>query len=588
MLVETVKVNSPNVDYKKEYIQSDYEYQTTEVKIKAGHAEVTPVRRKYVFRTSRKVPKLGVMVVGWGGNNGSTVTAACYANRLGLTWRNKRGVQRPNYWGSVTQASTIRLGCDSKGNEVNIAFKNILPMVDPNDIVWGGWDISSMNIGDAMARAEVLEYDLQRQLHPLLKSLKPLPSIFNPSFVAANQQTRADNILPGSWQLQVDAVRQHIRDFKEKHLLDTVVVQWSANTERFCEVIPGVHDTADNLIEAINTGNDEVSPSTLYAVASVLEGCAFINGSPQNTLVPGLIELAMRHGVQLGGSDFKSGQTKFKSVLVDFLVQAGLKPMSIVSYNHLGNNDGYNLSSAAQFRSKEVSKSNVVDDVVASNPLLYSAPAESPDHVVVIKYVPYVGDSKRAMDEYVAEIFMGGSQTIVVHNTCEDSLLAAPLIIDLALITELCSRISYKTEDLSEFESFHPVLSILSYLLKAPDVPPGTPVVNALFKQRSCLENILRACAGLPLEHNMLLEYKCIPKSRQFLAPNHTGAVAADGHMNGELDPVSRKRVVAWLVSHPGAGIPLDVTPDDTTIVANGNGITSTGNGTTNGLTTGP
>jgi len=238
-----------------------------------------------------------------------------------------------------------------------------------------------------------------------------------------------------------------------------------------------------------------------------LEGCPYINGSPQNTFVPGVIELSEKLGVSIGGDDFKSGQTKMKSVMVDFLISSGLKVTSIVSYNHLGNNDGKNLSAPQQFRSKEISKSTVVDDMVNSNPLLYK-PDEHPDHVVVIKYVPYVGDSKRAMDEYTSEIFMGGLNTIAMHNTCEDSLLASPIILDLVILTELMQRIKYKTSDKDEFQSFHPVLSILSFLLKAPLVPPNTPIVNALFKQRACIENIFRACVGLPPENNMLLEYK--------------------------------------------------------------------------------
>merc|ERR1712070_1025028 len=209
----------------------------------------------------------------------------------------------------------------------------------------------------------------------------------------------------------------------------------------------------------------------------------------------------------IGGDDFKSGQTKMKSVLVDFLISAGIKPTSIVSYNHLGNNDGRNLSAPEQFRSKEISKSNVVDDMVESNRILYKE-GEKPDHCVVIKYVPYVGDSKRAMDEYTSEIFMGGTNTIVMHNTCEDSLLATPLILDLAILADMCSRITYKTSELAEWSDFHPIMSLLSYLIKAPMVPPGTPVVNSLFKQRSCIENIFRACVALPPVNHMALEHK--------------------------------------------------------------------------------
>jgi len=168
----------------------------------------------------------------------------------------------------------------------------------------------------------------------------------------------------------------------------------------------------------------------------------------------------------------------------------------------LGNNDGKNLSAPAQFRSKEISKSNVVDDMVASNRLMYPNPGDKPDHLVIIKYIPYVGDSKRAMDEYTASILMGGKQTFVIHNTCEDSLLAAPLMLDLCIICELMERVQINGERM------HTVASLLSYLLKAPLVPEGTPIVNALFRQKSCIENFVRSLVGLAPESNMLLEYK--------------------------------------------------------------------------------
>jgi len=274
-------------------------------------------------------------------------------------------------------------------------------------------------------------------------------------------------------------------------------------------------------LEAIKRNESEISPSTLFAVASILEGTPYINGSPQNSFVPGVVELAVKKGVPISGDDFKSGQTKLKSVLVDFLISAGLKPTSIVSYNHLGNNDGKNLSAPQQFRSKEISKSNVVDDMVASNKILYK-PNEHPDHCVVIKYVPYVGDSKRAMDEYISQIFMGGHNTLAIHNTCEDSLLASPIIIDLIVLAEVMTRIQYKTESMDKFEHFHPVLSILSYLCKAPIVPPDTPVVNALFKQRGCIDNVLKACVGLPPDSNMRLEYQTKFPHPEFMRQSHS------------------------------------------------------------------
>ena len=253
-------------------------------------------------------------------------------------------------------------------------------------------------------------------------------------------------------------------DFKTANNLDKVIVLWTANTERYADIIEGVNDTADNLLNAIKTSHEEVAPSTVFAVACILDKVPFINGSPQNTFVPGAVDLAEKHSSFIGGDDFKSGQTKMKSALVDFLINAGIKLTSIASYNHLGNNDGKNLSSQKQFRSKEISKSSVVDDMVAANTVLYG-PGEHPDHCVVIKYMPAVGDDKRALDEYYGEIFLGGHQTISIFNVCEDSLLASPLIIDLVVIAEMMTRIQWKAEG-KGYAGFHPVLSVLSFMLK--------------------------------------------------------------------------------------------------------------------------
>ena len=502
-----IQINSDNIEYTSENIISKYVYQTTSVNVEKSRISVTPVDFNITFKTKRNVSKLGVMLVGWGGNNGSTFTGAHLANKHKISWVTKSGVKHPNWYGSVLQSSTVSLGFSQNG-EIYVPMRDMLPMVDPNNLIIDGWDISSLNLAESMKRAEVFDYDLQRQLIPYMEGLKPRAAIHRPDFVAANQSDRADNVVMLDHAAdQLASIRNDIKDFKSKNDVDTVIVLWTANTERFCDIIPGIHDNAENLINSIKRNEAEISSSTLYAVASILEGCSYINGSPQNTFVPGVIELAEQHNVFLGGDDFKSGQTKIKSVLVDFLVSAGIKPVSIVSYNHLGNNDGKNLSAPKQFRSKEISKSNVVDDMVESNDILYSKD-EKPDHVVVIKYVPTVGDSKRAMDEYISEIMMHGTNTIAIHNTCEDSLLATPIILDLVLLTELCQRVQIKVGPDGEYQNFNTILSLLSYLLKAPLVPKDTPLVNALFKQRAAIENIMRAMLSLPAQNHMLLEYK--------------------------------------------------------------------------------
>ncbi|GAB1220603.1 hypothetical protein ENUP19_0055G0065 [Entamoeba nuttalli] len=487
-------------------IEADFHYETTHVEVSKEGVICTPIAKDYKFKVDKKIPKMGLMMIGWGGNNGTTVTAGILANKHHLCWTDRRGVHEPNYYGSYTQSATMRLGATSEGEEIYAPYKDILPFVCPDNIVVGGWDISKVNMADALKRAQVVDYDLQRQLYPYMKELVPLPSIYYKSYIAANQDDRADNVIPGTKQNHLDTVRQNIRDFKAQHGVDKIVVLWTATTERYVEIKEGLNDTAENLLKSIAAGEEEVSPSTIFATAAILEGCPFVNGSPQNTLVPGVIDLANKHGGAVMGDDFKTGQTKIKSVLADFLVSSGLKLQSIVSYNHLGNNDGKNLSSPSQFRSKEISKSNVVSDVVKSNNIMYKE-GEHPDHVIVIKYVPYVGDSKRAMDEYTSEIFLGGHNTIALHNTCEDSLLAAPLMIDLAVLMEFMTRVTYSIDG-KEFKNFNSVMSMISYLLKAPVVPKGSPVINALFKQRECLDNFFRALLGLPCDNHLLLEGK--------------------------------------------------------------------------------
>ena len=277
------------------------------------------------------------MLVGWGGNNGSTLTATIIANRNKISFRTKNGIVEPNYYGSVTQSSTMKLGIDDKGDDVYVPLNQILPMVHPNDFVLGGWDISSLDLASAMARAKVLDWDIQRQVAKQLSQYKPLPSIYYPQFIAANQGDRADNLIPGDnkWE-HVQHIRNDIRSFKAKHNVDKVIVVWTANTERYAEIIKGVNDTAENLLDSVKNSHSEIAPSTIFAISCILEGVPFINGAPQNTFVPGCIELAEQHKSFIGGDDFKSGQTKIKSVLAQFLVEAGIRPLSIVSYNHLG------------------------------------------------------------------------------------------------------------------------------------------------------------------------------------------------------------------------------------------------------------
>ena len=208
-------VNSPNVSYTDDHIKSKYVYRTTTVTKSAdGKLTATPKETNYDFKVDRKVPRTGMMLVGWGGNNGSTVTAGIIANRRGLVWDTKEGHQAANYYGSVIMGSTIKLGLDAETNEeVNVPFHDVLPMVHPNDIVVGGWDISSLDIAASMDRAQVLEPALKALVRKEMSHMKPLPSIYYPDFIAANQEDRADNVLPGSRasMAHVEQIRADIR-----------------------------------------------------------------------------------------------------------------------------------------------------------------------------------------------------------------------------------------------------------------------------------------------------------------------------------------------------------------------------------------
>lgn len=208
-------VESPNVQYTDSEIRSKYVYRTTAVNCSAeGKYVATPKETIYDFKVERKVGKVGMMLVGLGGNNGTTVTAGIIANRRGLSWDTREGTRESNYYGSVIMGSTIKLGTDEKtGEEINIPFNDMLPMVHPNDLVIGGWDISGMNLSEAMDRAAVLEPTLKSLVRKEMAAIKPLPSIYYPDFIAANQEARADNILDGSkasWE-HVEQIRKDIR-----------------------------------------------------------------------------------------------------------------------------------------------------------------------------------------------------------------------------------------------------------------------------------------------------------------------------------------------------------------------------------------
>lgn len=516
-MCKPVKVDADHVTYGTSTIDSRYEYHSTHVDYdNNGTVHVRPKKRVYRFHSERKVRRTGLMMVGWGGNNGTTVTTGLLAKKEGMRWETEREMKVADLKGSIVEKGTLRLGVDKDGREVFVPVKSLVPMAEAGDLVVGGWDISGMNMAEAMDRAGVVDVDLRKQLRSHMKMMVPLAGVYDEQFIAKNQRSRADNCIESKKKhVQLSKLRDDIKEFKARHELDFCVVMWTANSERYSRVIPGINDTAENLLTAIENSHEEISPSTLYAVAAIQTGCPYVNGSPQNTFVPGCYELAVSKNIPIAGDDFKSGQTKMKSVLADYLISCGIKIKTMVTYNHLGNNDMYQLTDEVMWKPKSASKSRVIEDIVGSNGLLYKE-NEKPDHVVVVKYVPFLGDSKRDVSEYTSETFLNAHYTTVMHNTCLDSALCAPLIIDLTIFMELFSRVTYAIEDedgrvTTDFRPMYPVMSVLGFYMKIPQIPPNESIVNALSRQRACIDNLLRALVGLQPDSNLMLETKCIP-----------------------------------------------------------------------------
>ena len=369
-------------------------------------------------------------------------------------------------------------------------------MANPIDFEVSGWDINSSNLYEAALRSRVLEPTLIEQLREDLEQITPLPAALNPDYIAANQSDRANNVMEGTNRELIEKIKEHIREMKAR--TDKVVLLWTANTEMF--LLPQIN-ALDDLETRIET-NQPLPASVLYCVAAIEEQVLYLNGSPQNTFHPAIIEYARIKGSLLAGSDFKSGQTRFKTIMSDFLIGSGLRLASCVSYNHLGNNDGKNLQEDKCFQSKKISKAGVLDDAMAANDILYPEGEKVIDHEVVIKYVPFVGDSKRAMDEYSSQIFLGGTNTISSYNVCEDSLLATPLMYDMIILGELFSRMEIDGQKLG------PVLSYLSFFFKAPVTNHDEYVINSFSRQRETLTNLLKVASGILPDDTTLLSFK--------------------------------------------------------------------------------
>jgi myo-inositol-1-phosphate synthase len=424
-----------------------------------------PVLVKDAQHKPKTLGSFGVLVVGLGGANGTTMLAGVLANRLGRHWYGPKGEpMTPNYYGCITQLQ-------QKGVHGGVGYKDrVKGLADASMAAIGGWDIRPTPPGDALLAAQILDYDLVRQMKDEMNKTKVFRAVYDHRFIGTSQHTTATHVLtkeeaPNDAEA-LKCLRADIRYFKWRNgVVGHTTVIWSASVEPNCELLEE-YSTAKDLLDAIDLTEDErggpLPPSILYATAALLEGCSFINGGSQNTLAcPGLNDLARQQlGVYCLGTDFKAGQTKFKTAAVEYIRTMGLKPKVIASSNHLGNNDMRNLSTAKTAAS---AKLRVKHDI-------FSAWQEDDlDHKVSIMFTEFINDEKRDFVEYTSLGFLGQTHTMVTYTRASDSVLCVPLMLDGAVWCDYFSSRSWPYEKVSK---------ALAYLFKVPEgsakgVDPG-------------------------------------------------------------------------------------------------------------------
>ncbi len=413
--------------------------------------------------------KLGVLVVGLGGAVATTFICGTLSVRKGLA--------QPI--GSITQLSTLSLGKGADKRESYI--KDIVPIADLKDIVFGGWDIFPDNAYEAACHAEVLEKQDLDKVKAELEAIKPMKGAFNQKFVKRLNGTWVKET-ETKWEL-AEAIRKDIRQFKADNGCDRVVVIWAASTEVYVPMTE-THMRLESLEAAMKANSEEIAPSMCYAYAAVSEGVPFINGAPALTVdMPAIWELAEKNQVAICGKDFKTGQTMMKTVLAPMLKTRMLGLRGWFSTNILGNRDGEVLDDPDSFKTKEVSKLSVIDTILEpeKHPELYG----DIYHKVRINYYPPRKDNKEGWDNIDIYGWMGYPMQLKVDFLCRDSILAAPLCLDLVLFTDLAQRAG-----MSGIQHW------LSFYFKSPMHELDSKPVHDLFTQNAIMRNTLREIIG--------------------------------------------------------------------------------------------
>lgn len=423
--------------------------------------------------------KLGILTPGMG-----AVATTFMAGVIAIN----KGLAKPI--GSVSQMGNIRLGKRTENR--NPLIKDFVPLANLQDIVFGGWDLYEDNVYQAAMHAKVLDANMLFQIKEELEAIRPMKAVFDRTFVKNLDGTY---IKTGANKMDLaKQVMDDIENFKDANDLDRVVMVWCGSTEIFFEASE-VHNSIEAFEQGLKDNDPNISPSMIYAYAAIKLGVPFANGAPNLTCdIPALVELSKQTNTPIAGKDFKTGQTLMKTILAPGLYARALGVSGWFSTNILGNRDGLVLDDPDNFKTKEVSKLGVLEDIFKpeDNPELYG----DIYHKVRINYYPPHGDNKESWDNIDIFGWMGYQMQIKVNFLCRDSILAAPIVLDLALFIDLAKR-----AEMSGIQEW------LSFYLKSPQTAEGLRPEHDIFKQLIKMQNTLRHLMGEDLITHLGLDY---------------------------------------------------------------------------------
>jgi len=400
----------------------------------------------------------------------------------------RRGLGQPI--GSLTQMGHIRLGKRTEGRQPKI--KDFVPLAALEDLVFGAWDPIPDDAYESAVKAGVLEARHIEPIADFLRQIKPMPAVFDKNYVRRLDGT---NVKKGRSQMDLaEQLRDDIRRFRQEHGCDRLVMVWCGSTEVYMKPAEA-HQTIEAFEKAMETNDPAIAPSMVYAYAAIMEGVPYANGAPNLTVdIPALQQLARERGVPIAGKDFKTGQTLMKTIIAPGLKARMLGLHGWFSTNILGNRDGAVLDDPASFKTKEESKLGVLEYIL--QPSLYPELYGEVHHVVRINYYPPRGDNKEGWDNLDIFGWLGYPMQIKVDFLCRDSILAAPIVLDLALFLDLAQR-----AEMSGIQEW------LSFYFKSPMVAPGLYPEHDIFIQQMKLKNTLRHLMGEEQITHLGLEY---------------------------------------------------------------------------------